>query len=100
MPVLLDNDANCAARAEAAYGAAVGARDALVITLGTGVGCAVFFDGALLPHMELSHGRFGDGLSIEVGCGDHERDSSTSAVAMRVLDGTTSVSTAVRRPGR
>ncbi len=45
----------------------------LVITLGTGVGCAVFFDGALLPHMELSHGRFGDGLSIEVGCGDHER---------------------------
>lgn len=45
----------------------------LVITLGTGVGCAVFFDGALLPHMELSHGRFGDGLSIEVACGDHER---------------------------
>ena len=45
----------------------------LVITLGTGVGCAVFFDGTLLPHMELSHGRFGDGLSIEVGCGDHER---------------------------
>ena len=45
----------------------------LVITLGTGVGCAVFFDGSLLPHMELSHGRFGEGLSIEVGCGDHER---------------------------
>lgn len=45
----------------------------LVITLGTGVGCAVFFDGVLLPHMELSHGRFGDGQSIEVACGDHER---------------------------
>ncbi|MFC4950912.1 ROK family protein [Pseudonocardia sp. GCM10023141] len=45
----------------------------LVITLGTGVGCAVFFDGALLPHMELSHGRFGEGLSIEVACGDNER---------------------------
>lgn len=45
----------------------------LVVTLGTGVGCAVFFDGALLPHMELSHGRFGDGLSIEVACGDNER---------------------------
>ena len=43
----------------------------LVITLGTGVGCAVFFDGALLPHMELSHGRFAEGLSIEVACGDH-----------------------------
>ncbi len=46
----------------------------LVITLGTGVGCAVFFDGVLLPHMELSHGRFGDGLSIEVACGEFERN--------------------------
>lgn len=45
----------------------------LVVTLGTGVGCAVFFDGALLPHMELSHGRFGHGHSIEVACGDNER---------------------------
>jgi polyphosphate glucokinase len=46
----------------------------LVVTLGTGVGTAVFFDGALLPHMELSHGRFAEGLSIEVGCGDHHRE--------------------------
>jgi polyphosphate glucokinase len=46
----------------------------LVITLGTGVGCAVFFDGVLLPHMELSHGRFAEGLSIEVACGDHNRE--------------------------
>ena len=45
----------------------------LVITLGTGVGCAVFFDGVLLPHMELSHGRFGHGQSIEVACGENER---------------------------
>jgi polyphosphate glucokinase len=44
----------------------------LVITLGTGIGTAVFFDGVLLPHMELSHGTFG-GTSIEVACGDHER---------------------------
>ena len=46
----------------------------MVVTLGTGVGTAVFFDGGLLPHMELSHGRFGDGLSIEVACGDHHRE--------------------------
>jgi polyphosphate glucokinase len=46
----------------------------LVITLGTGVGSAVFFDGVLLPHMELSHGRFAEGLSIEVACGDHHRE--------------------------
>jgi polyphosphate glucokinase len=46
----------------------------VVITLGTGVGTAVFFDGMLLPHMELSHGRFAEGLSIEVACGDHHRE--------------------------
>jgi polyphosphate glucokinase len=59
----------------------------LVITLGTGVGCAVFFDGALLPHMELSHGRFGDGMSIEVACGDNERQKvGKEKWRARVLD--------------
>jgi polyphosphate glucokinase len=59
----------------------------LVITLGTGVGCAVFFDGVLLPHMELSHGRFGHGQSIEVACGDNERQKvGKDAWRERVLD--------------
>jgi polyphosphate glucokinase len=64
----------------------------LVITLGTGVGCAVFFDGALLPHMELSHGRFGDGLSIEVACGDHNRQKiGTRAWRTLVADALTAL---------
>ena len=59
----------------------------LVITLGTGVGCAVFFDGVLLPHMELSHGRFGDGQSIEVACGDNQRQKvGKEAWRARVMD--------------
>jgi polyphosphate glucokinase len=58
----------------------------LVITLGTGVGCAVFFDGVLLPHMELSHGTFG-GTSIEVACGDNERQKiGKEAWRKRVLE--------------
>lgn len=59
----------------------------LVVTLGTGVGCALFFDGVLLPHMELSHGRFGEGLSIEVACGDNQRQLVGKEVwRERVLD--------------
>jgi polyphosphate glucokinase len=59
----------------------------LVITLGTGVGCAVFFDGVLLPHMELSHGRFGHGQSIEVACGDNQRQKvGKEAWRARVMD--------------
>jgi polyphosphate glucokinase len=58
----------------------------LVITLGTGVGCAVFFDGVLLPHMELSHGTFG-GTSIEVACGDNSRKQiGKDAWRARVLE--------------
>lgn len=45
----------------------------LVITLGTGVGCALFYEGELLPHMELSHGRFGRGQSIDIACGEARR---------------------------
>jgi polyphosphate glucokinase len=57
----------------------------LVVTLGTGVGSAVFFDGMLLPHMELSHGRFDKGLSIEVACGDHHREQIGNAAWRKLV---------------
>ena len=44
-----------------------------VMTLGTGVGTALFSDGSLLPHLELSHGPFKDGLSFDIGLGNAQR---------------------------
>lgn len=44
-----------------------------VMTLGTGVGTAIFLDGKLLPHMELSHAPFKDGLSFDVALGNANR---------------------------
>lgn len=44
-----------------------------VMTLGTGVGCAVFFDGKILPHMELSHGPFKKGMTTDVALGNVNR---------------------------
>jgi glucokinase len=58
-PVVLDNDANCAARAEVAYGAVGAAGDALVITLGTGIGGAVVLDGAVHRGHNGMAGEFG-----------------------------------------
>ena len=44
-----------------------------VMTLGTGVGTALFNDGRLLPHMELSHGPFRKGQTFEIALGNAER---------------------------
>jgi len=55
-PVSLVNDADAAGLAEIRFGAG---RDVpgkvLLLTLGTGVGSALFYDGRLCPNMELGH---------------------------------------------
>jgi glucokinase len=47
LPVFVDNDANTAMLAEWRFGAAVGARDAALLTLGTGIGGGLVVGGAL-----------------------------------------------------
>lgn len=44
VPVYLENDANCAAIAESVAGAAKGVNDAIVITIGTGIGGGVIIN--------------------------------------------------------
>lgn len=44
----------------------------LVVTLGTGVGTALFRDGELMPHMELAHHPIADGRSYDQYLGDAE----------------------------
>ena len=48
LPCRLSNDANCAALAETVAGAAIGCRNMILITLGTGVGGGIISDGKLL----------------------------------------------------
>jgi glucokinase len=59
VPVAMDNDANCAARAEIVFGAGRGVSSALVVTLGTGIG------GALVLGAEVHRGR--NGMAGEFG---------------------------------
>jgi glucokinase len=47
LPVFVDNDANLAALAEQRVGAARGARNVVMLTLGTGIGSGVVLDGRL-----------------------------------------------------
>ena len=52
-PVRVLNDAQAALVAEAWVGAAIGCRNAVLLTLGTGVGSGVFNDGVLVPNTEF-----------------------------------------------
>jgi polyphosphate glucokinase len=55
-PVVLANDADVAGVAEMRFGAGRGRTGTvLVVTLGTGIGTALFVDGRLVPNTELGH---------------------------------------------
>ncbi|MGA9027644.1 MAG: ROK family protein [Steroidobacteraceae bacterium] len=55
-PVYAINDADAAGLAELRYGAARGVSGTvLLLTLGTGIGSALFIDGRLVPNTELGH---------------------------------------------
>jgi polyphosphate glucokinase len=55
-PVMAINDADAAGLAELRYGAARGVPGTvLLLTLGTGIGTALFVDGRLVPNTELGH---------------------------------------------
>lgn len=79
--VVSDNDARCAIYAEQKYGAGVGAKDLLMITLGTGVGTAFTLNGSVHKGYMSAGGEGG----IMVYCdGVWEDYASTLALVSRV----------------
>jgi glucokinase len=73
VPVVLDNDANCAAHAELVAGVLQGVSSALLITVGTGIGGAIVLGGEVVRGANGMAGEFGhvqvvpDGLACECG---------------------------------
>jgi polyphosphate glucokinase len=56
LPVTVVNDADAAGVAEMGFGAGRGRRGTVfLLTFGTGIGSALFVDGALVPNTELGH---------------------------------------------
>jgi polyphosphate glucokinase len=75
-PVHLVNDAAAAGVAEMRVGAGVGQQGTVfLITLGTGTGSALFYDGMLVPNLELGH--------MEIRGRDAERRSAAAARVRR-----------------
>jgi len=76
-PVYVVNDADAAGLAEVTFGAGKGVRGVvMMITIGTGLGSALFIDGKLVPNTELGH--------IEVEC--NEAESIASDVVRKQQD--------------
>jgi len=74
-PVNLGNDANCAALGETVAGGAKGARDVVMITLGTGLGGGIVLGGKLLTGLGGAASELGHMVIVigghECGCGRH-----------------------------
>ena len=72
------NDADAAGMAEVRFGAGRGVKGVILfLTLGTGIGCAMFIDGILVPNLELGH--------IEIRGKDAELRASAGARERRGL---------------
>ncbi|HLF64544.1 MAG TPA: ROK family protein [Saprospiraceae bacterium] len=62
--VILLNDADAAGMAEYSFGKVKGRKGTVILlTIGTGIGSALFVDGKLVPNTELGHLRFHDGIA-------------------------------------
>jgi len=93
LPVLMDNDANCAAIGEHWVGAGKGAKNSILLTLGSGVGGGIIIDNKIYRG---SHGVAGELGHITIvaegilcGCGNYgclESYASANATAKRAKE--------------
>jgi polyphosphate glucokinase len=73
-PVRVLNDADAAGVAEMKFGAGVGQKGTvLMLTLGTGIGSALFFNGILVPNTEFGHVEI-DGHDAEKRASEHAKE--------------------------
>jgi glucokinase len=66
LPLVLENDARAALLGEATAGALRGCNDAVMLTLGTGVGCAVLVDGKLFRTRQPQGGNLGGHIPVRL----------------------------------
>ena len=90
LPVYMDNDANVAALAEFLFGAGRGARNVVLLTIGTGIGGGLILDGEIYRGSIGSGAELGhiviveDGLPCQGNCPNHgcvETYASGTAIA-------------------
>ena len=97
VPVKIENDANCYALGEGMAGLAVGVKDYVVLTLGTGIGCGIVSDGRILSG---AHGMAGEaGHLVVVGNEPCKCGGMGHAETLSGADGTARRAKAAGLPG-
>lgn len=81
LPCAVENDVNCAALGEAAYGAGRGADSVLCLTVGTGIGGAIILDGKIWHGHSGSAGEIG---YMPMSGSLFEQQASTSALVRNI----------------
>ncbi|WP_297283985.1 ROK family protein [uncultured Agathobaculum sp.] len=81
LPCAVENDVNCAALGEAAYGAGRGADSVLCLTVGTGIGGAIVLDGKIWHGHSGSAGEIG---YMPMSGSLFEQQASTSALIRNI----------------
>jgi len=69
LPAVIENDARAALVGEISTGSAAGARDAVLMTLGTGIGTAAVIDGTVLRGAHDHAGILGGHLTVDLDAG-------------------------------
>ena len=91
--VKINNDANCAALGEALAGAAKGVKNAILLTLGTGIGSGIIIDGKIYSGCNSAAGELGHSVIVvdgrKCGCGRNgcfEAYASATALIKDAVD--------------
>ncbi|QLY60085.1 ROK family protein [Citrobacter freundii] len=85
LPVTVENDANCVALAERWQGKVAGIGNFLVLTIGTGIGGAIFCNNQLVHGARFRAGEFGYMQTARPGTRDVRRYSMNENCTLRVL---------------
>lgn len=106
IPVVVENDGNCAAWGESRAGAGRGARTLVLFTLGTGVGGGIVLDGELWTGAGGAAGALGhlviDPAGPVCGCGQRgclQQFASATAISRRFGDGSADAAFEAARRG-
>jgi len=85
LPVAIENDANCVLLAERWHGKAAGMTNCLVMTIGTGIGGAIFCNNQLVHGARFRAGEFGYMVTERPGPRDIRRYTMNETCTLRIL---------------